>query len=125
MRYNHRKAFNNLLVDFGYTAKEVALLSGMNESKISRFRNGKLDLEMGELLEILQKMPEDAQSYFWEHLLGRSIPLERLVQKMDHDQIRELFYALAENWGKADRDGKGLQLADYKPITRNRARSHQ
>ncbi len=109
MRYQYREIFNQLLSLFGYSGKQVAVWAGVHESKISRFRTGKLDLEAGEFFQMLQSMPEEAQSYFWEQMLGRAVSAEQLVKGMDDSQIRQLLLAIAACWGKQDRHQNGHQ----------------
>ncbi len=106
--YDHRQTFNYMLSRFGYSAKQIAGWSGIHESRISRFRNGKLDLETGEFLQLLQSMPEEAQSCFWQHLLGKSLSLEQMIKGMDECQLAALLHAIATNLGKSEQ--KALQL---------------
>ena len=61
----HREIFNQLLTKFGYSAKQVSAWSGLHESRLSRFRTGKLDLEAGEFFHTLESLPQEAQDYFW------------------------------------------------------------
>jgi hypothetical protein len=46
----HREIFNQLLLAFDYSAKQVSEWTGIHESRLSRFRTGKLDLSAGEFL---------------------------------------------------------------------------
>jgi len=111
MRYDHRQTFNYLLSKFGYSAKQIGIWSGIHESRISRFRNGKLDLEAGELMQMLQSLPEEAQSYFWDHLLSKSLSPEHLIRGMDDRQMAALLQAIATNLGKSEPKKAALQLS--------------
>lgn len=61
----HREIFNQLMTVFGYSAKQVSAWSNVGESRLSRFRRSKLDLEAGEFFHMLESLPQEAQDYFW------------------------------------------------------------
>ena len=111
MRYQYREVFNNLLSRFGYSGKQVAAWADLHESKISRFRTGKLDLETGEFFQMLDRLPKEAQAYFWEQMLGRSLSVNELVRGMDEAQMQDLLNEIADSWREARQRKAELQLS--------------
>lgn len=100
----HREIFNQLLVEFGYQAKQVCVWSGLHESRLSRFRKGKLDLEAGEFFQLLESLPQEAQDYFWSQKKLREVSIKELPIKeliaavaLDESAIAELLSAIASN----------------------------
>jgi hypothetical protein len=92
----HREIFNQLLSDFNYKATEVSDWTGMHVSRISRFRNGKLDLEAGELFEMLAAMPQGFQSRFWCEFRGQELPnIKDVIEQADFQQLADGLTVLA------------------------------
>lgn len=86
----HQKIFNQLLSDFNYKATEVSEWTGLHVSRLSRFRNGKVDLEAGELFEMLAKMPPGFQTRFWSEFSGNKLPeIKDLVEQADFNQLAD------------------------------------
>lgn len=98
----HRELFNDVLSRFRYSAKQVSIWSGVHESRLSRFRNGKLDLEAGEFFHLLESMPQEAQDYFWTHKKLRESSLEQMVSVMTPAQLSQLLVMIAGNLSKGD-----------------------
>lgn len=94
----HREIFNHLLLTSGYSAKEVSALAGINESRLSRFRTGKLDLEAGEFFRLLDCFPKDFQDRFWLRFRHIDGDLRSLILSASHAQIEEILHLLAERW---------------------------
>lgn len=98
----HRELFNDVLSRFRYSAKQVSIWSGVHESRLSRFRNGKLDLEAGEFFHLLKSMPQEAQNYFWTHKKLQESSLEEMVSVMTPAQLSGLLIMIAGNLSKGD-----------------------
>lgn len=100
----HWEILNQLLVEFSYQAKQVCVWSGLHESRLSRFRKGKLDLEAGEFFQRLESLPQEAQDYFWSQKKLREVSIKELPIKeliaavaLDESAIAELLSAIASN----------------------------
>jgi hypothetical protein len=84
----HREIFNQLLSDFDYKAKEVSEWTGLHVSRISRFRTGKVDLEAGELFEMLANMPQGFQTRFWIEFRGQKLPdINDVIEQANFEQL--------------------------------------
>lgn len=59
------EAFDRTLRDFGIKASSVAIVSGIPESDISRFRNGGQDMRGSKLSRLIRALPNTARNYFW------------------------------------------------------------
>lgn len=94
----HRQIFNQLLLAFGYSAKEVSAKAGINESRLSRFRTGKLDLEAGEFFRLLECFPEEFQEQFWARLRHVNGGWRALILSASDDDIGEILHFLAARW---------------------------
>lgn len=70
----HRQTFNQVMSHFKYSAKRVSEWSGIEPTKLSKFRRGRRDLEAGEFLSLISSLPYEAQKYFWENFLGENLP---------------------------------------------------
>jgi predicted transcriptional regulator len=106
----HRELFNELLSHFGYSAKQVSAWSGVHESRLSRFRKGKLDLEAGEFFSLLESMPEEAQDYFWAQKKLQERSLEKMVSVMNDAQLSQLLVMIAGNLSR-EPESAGMLLS--------------
>jgi hypothetical protein len=61
----YREALNKTIDIFGIVAAEISRESGIDESRLSRFRTGKHDLQSKALASLINAMPEDAKAYFY------------------------------------------------------------
>lgn len=97
MSYQHREIFNQLLTKFKYSAKQVSTWSSLGESRLSRFRTGKLDLEAGEFFHLLESLPQEAQDYFWIQKKLKETSIRELVAAVavDENALAELLSAIA------------------------------
>ncbi len=92
----HRELFNQLLLAFDYPAKQVSAWTGIHESRLSRFRTGKLDLEAGEFFNLLAHMPKEFQDSFWLKIREGDISWRSRVLFASHSEIEEILKGLAE-----------------------------
>ena len=113
----HREIFNQLLLAFGYSAREVSSWTGINESRLSRFRTGKLDLEAGEFFGLLACCPTEFQERFWISFRNVDENWRSLILSAGPQDIEEILRLLAERWAvsqksrqSSDTDSPALAL---------------
>ncbi len=110
-RNRHRKIFKSLknCSKYNYTNKQIAEWTGFDSSKISRFLNGKRDLEAGEFLYLLKCMPERFQQEYWRvfnPIRNRKSDLEALIIEMDKGNLTAFLNVIARAL-KRKNEGKG------------------
>jgi transcriptional regulator with XRE-family HTH domain len=83
-----------------YTAKQISIRSGVNESTLSRFLNGKQDLKAGDYFAVIKSFSEDFQERFWMRLHRAIAKTDWRSQIMaaNYDEIQEILEALTEKW---------------------------
>lgn len=83
-----------------YMTKQISVRSGVNESTLSRFLNGKQDLKAGDYFAVIKSFSKDFQERFW-------IKLHRATAKTDwrsqimaasYDEVQEILEALTDKW---------------------------
>lgn len=94
----HREIFNQLLLAFDYSAKQVSAWTGIHESRLSRFRTGKLDLEAGEFFGLLAQMPKDFQDTFWTKIRDGESSWRTKILSATHSEVEEILKGLTERW---------------------------
>ncbi len=97
----HREIFNQLLLVFDYSAKQVSLWTEIHESRLSRFRTGKLDLEAGEFFDLLARMPKEFQDGFWLKIREGEASWRMRVLFASHSEVEEILKGLAERWASS------------------------
>jgi hypothetical protein len=103
----HREIFNQLLLAFDYSAKQVSEWTGIHESRLSRFRTGKLDLSAGEFFTLLAQMPQDFQDGFWSKIRNHDEPSWRTrILSASHSEVEEILKGLTEQWVNTADTGK-------------------
>ncbi|HEY9598015.1 MAG TPA: hypothetical protein V6D33_10125 [Cyanophyceae cyanobacterium] len=115
----HREIFNEILLTFGYTAKQVCAWAAgrgleISESRLSRFRTSKLDLEAGEFFLIMESLPEEAQDYFWAKKLKKLPSLTEQVQAMDFDKVADVLESISSRL-KSSKSSKLNVITEEKP----------
>lgn len=71
---NMSKAFDQTLIAFEIKASDLAERSGVHESDISRFRNGKTNVGHKKIEQLLSAFTDTQLDYFW-FVLKHDIPL--------------------------------------------------
>lgn len=94
----HREIFNQLLLAFDYSAKQVSAWTGVHQSRLSRFRTGKLDLEAGEFFSLLGCMPKEFQDNFWLKIRTEETSWRTRVLSASDNEIEEILRGLADRW---------------------------
>ncbi|BAZ69410.1 hypothetical protein ACE1AT_28495 [Pelatocladus sp. BLCC-F211] len=102
----HREIFNQLLLAFDYSAKQVSAWTGIHESRLSRFRTGKLDLEAGEFFSLLACMPKEFQDSFWLKIREGETSWRIRVLSASHHEIEEILRGLADRWASSTDEAK-------------------
>lgn len=102
----HREIFNQLLLAFDYSAKQVSEWTGIHESRLSRFRTSKLDLEAGEFFRLLAQMPKDFQDSFWMKLRDGDVSWRTMVLSASHSEVEEILKGLTERWASSADTGR-------------------
>ncbi len=114
----HQEVFNELLTEFGYSGRDVSNLAGINESRISRFRNGKLDLEAGEFFYMLERFPKEFRDKFWAKFVVVRGSWRALIMSADHEDMEEILLLLAEQYSTLKK--QNLQVQPRKSTVRDR-----
>ena len=96
----HREIFNQLLLAFGYSAKQVSTWTGVHQSRLSRFRTGKLDLEAGEFFSLLACMPKEFQDNFWLKIRTEEMDWRTRILSANDNEIEEILRGLADRWAR-------------------------
>lgn len=102
----HRDIFNQLMLACDYSAKQVSAWTGIHESRLSRFRTGKLDLEAGEFFALLSKKPSYFQDSFWFKIREGEASWRTRVLSASHSEVEEILKSLAERWASSVDTGK-------------------
>lgn len=97
----HREIFNQLLLAFDYSAKQVSAWTGVHQSRLSRFRTGKLDLEAGEFFSLLACMPKDFQDTFWLKIRTEEMDWRVKILSASDNEIEEILRGLADRWASS------------------------
>jgi transcriptional regulator with XRE-family HTH domain len=65
----YREAFDETVKFFDLRAADIADKSGVGENQISRFRNGKTDLQTSSLEKLIGSLPSNAKAYFYSRVM--------------------------------------------------------
>ena len=96
----HQKIFVELFKASGYTAKQVSGWSGITESALSRFINGKVDLRAGDFFELLACFPEEFQEHFWIRFRQVKDDWRSLVSAATTKEIETILNAIADRYSR-------------------------
>jgi transcriptional regulator with XRE-family HTH domain len=81
MRRKLREAFFLAVKESKLSGKKLAELSGLSESQLSEFRNGKREITLGNFEQVVNSLPSDVYHRFCWQLT---------VTQMDQEQLCEL-----------------------------------
>ncbi len=95
------KALDRTLKQFEITGKWLANESGVSQRMISSFRRGQQSIYTDSLEKILSALPDEAQKYFHELVLGQAIEARYpsaldLIEDMESTELAELLNAIAD-----------------------------
>lgn len=99
--------FDQTLSHFGISARWIANESGVSEVIISKFRNGKKEVQTDTLSKLIGALPSEVQEYYFGRLLGTSIhpkklDIENFISDIDHIQLAALLSAIATKLRKVE-----------------------
>ncbi len=100
--HQHQQKLDEMFVRFNLSAKSVCKESGVSETMLSRFRNGKADLGSGKLIALLQAVPQSASVWYISQLLGTTpegLSIVALVLQATPQEKGEVLSAIGE-WVK-------------------------
>jgi transcriptional regulator with XRE-family HTH domain len=81
-----------------YSARQMSARSGVNESTLSRFLNGKQDLKAGDYFALLKSFPDDFQERFWIRFHSAKKDWRSQIMAASYDDVQEILEALTEKW---------------------------
>lgn len=88
-------ALNATLKQFSINGKDLARISGVSESSISRYRRGESDIQAESLERLITALPPDARYYFYFNCLvkdideaGIAILLQAIAFKLKEEPVK-------------------------------------
>ena len=95
--------------EFGFTGADIARMSALDKSLLSRFLNERSDITLNKFSQLISSMPPAFQREFWKefHTLAdptqfseaeKSIPWTELVSKATDKDLEEILNAIANRW---------------------------
>lgn len=109
----HQEILVDLFKVSGYTAKQISGWSGVHESTLSRFINGKSDMKAGDFFDLLTCLPEEFQEQFWIRFRHVDSDWRSLVAAASVKDVEEILQALAERYRSenAEKNRQSLAIA--------------
>jgi hypothetical protein len=89
-----------------YSARQMSVRSGVNESTLSRFLNGKQDLKAGDYFALLKSFPDDFQERFWIRFHRSKTDWRSQIMAASYDDVQEILEALTEKWAAIGPNGR-------------------
>lgn len=95
-------AFDEVIREFGISAKWLSNESGISEYMISQFRKGHKDATTGTLNKLLAPLPQEARERFFALLLGADLPpaqlppIEKQIENLSKESKKRLVMSLVE-----------------------------
>jgi transcriptional regulator with XRE-family HTH domain len=114
MAKNYIEVFNSVLErrEFRYSLKELADLSGLGTSQLSRFLNSKTDIPVSKFFQLINSMPPEFQEEYWAELLqqrGSQQDWWSLISTATLSDIEEILRALSHRYSELKRGKEGSQ----------------
>jgi transcriptional regulator with XRE-family HTH domain len=100
------EALNRTLEECGISATWLADRSGVSQRMVSQFRHGKQRIYTDSLEKIIESLPPDARTHFFQLLGASPVSLRSSIALMDDAELAFLLSAIAEKLQK----GKNQQL---------------
>lgn len=93
---NHQQILIRAIKESGLTARDIANGTGVSESSLSRFINGKQDMKAGDYFTVLNFLPESAKDFAKSRLnIDGSVSLKNLIMKASNAEKAEVLFAIA------------------------------
>lgn len=102
----HITVFKKLLAgsEFqGYTGADISRWSGLSESQVSRFLNGKSDLSATNFFKLVHSMPLPFQQSYWVELLQVGKQTDgwtSIISQASTSDIEEILGAITARWSE-------------------------
>lgn len=102
--------FDRTLKHYGITGKKLSEVTGISQTHISEFRNGKTNPSCETLMLLLdgaERISPGARQYFCQLLAGRSVsalsasPLSLAIDAMSSEELAQLLLAVADRLQQA------------------------
>lgn len=105
--------FHKTLQRYGITNVWLSSESGVDSKMISKFRNGRSNIQIDTWEKLLNALPTDAKLYFFSLILGSSYQpnIELLVENLSSDELHDLFDLLADRIVKRSRSVAAEKLS--------------
>lgn len=97
----------------GMTARQIATASGVDNSVLSRFLNGKQDIKAGDYFSILDALPESQRLSALTQLGASKINVVQLIESADEEEIDAVLLTIGRKW-KTSKQNAGIS-GDYSP----------
>lgn len=93
---NHQQILIRAIKESGLTARDIAEGTGVSESSLSRFVNGKQDLKAGDYFAVLNFLPDSAKYLAKSRLsMDDTTSLKTLVMQASNEEKAEVLFAIA------------------------------
>ncbi|MUG96570.1 helix-turn-helix domain-containing protein [Scytonema sp. UIC 10036] len=108
---DHQQILIKAIRESGLTAREISEATGVNESSLSRFINGKQDLRAGDYFAVLNFLPEEAKNPAKCRLsIDSSVSLKMLIMQATDTEKAEVLFALGHLFLKEHKSTEAVDL---------------
>jgi transcriptional regulator with XRE-family HTH domain len=94
--HNHQQVLISAVKTSRLSAKEIAALSSVNESTLSRFLSGKQDLKAGDYFSVLNTMPETTKKLALLKLGVGEFDFRSLILAASSEEKAEILTVIAD-----------------------------
>jgi len=92
---NHQQILIRAIEQSGLTARDISNATGVSESILSRFINGKQDMKAGDYFTVLNFLPESAKDFAKSRLnIDGSTNLKNFIMKASNAEKAEVLFAI-------------------------------
>ncbi len=110
-KMDHQHILIRAIRESGLTAREIAEGTGVNESSLSRFINGKQDLKAGDYFTVLNFLPNSAKDIAKSRLnMDSSVSLKTLVMQASNAEKAEVLFTIAHLLLEDRNSGDSVEL---------------
>ena len=108
---DHQQVLIRAIRESGLTAREITEATGVNESSLSRFINGKQDLKAGDYFAVLNFLPDSAKNAAKFRLsMDSPINLKMLIMQASDTEKAEVLFAIGHLLLKERNNGDSVEL---------------
>ncbi|MCL6753653.1 helix-turn-helix domain-containing protein [Nostoc sp. CCCryo 231-06] len=109
---NHQQilidAVNKAIVG-GMNARQIATASGVDNSVLSRFLNGKQDIKAGDYFSILDALPESQRLSALTQLGASKVSVVQLIESAGEEEIDAVLLTIGRKW-KESKENTAISL---------------